>query len=76
MDSYKALAASYDRLTSDVDYRAVVAFYFEIIRREKAAVRTAADLAKLIALLDTGQAQGNFPILCLFHCLCLLTPYP
>ncbi len=45
MDSYKALASSYDRLTNDVDYRSVVDFYFEILRREGVTVRTAADLA-------------------------------
>lgn len=45
MDAYKALAVSYDRLTNDVDYKAVVAFYEEIIRREGVAPRTAVDLA-------------------------------
>ena len=30
MDAYKELAYSYDRLTNDVDYEAVVDFYFEI----------------------------------------------
>ena len=45
MDAYKALAVSYDRLTNDVDYKAVVAFYDEIIRREGVTPRTAADLA-------------------------------
>ena len=45
MDAYKALAASYDRLTNDVDYGAVVAFYDEIISREGLRPRTAVDLA-------------------------------
>ena len=45
MDAYKALAVSYDRLTNDVDYKAVVAFYEEIIRREGVTPRTAGDLA-------------------------------
>lgn len=45
MGAYEALAASYDRLTNDVDYRAVVDFYFEILEREKLRPRTAADLA-------------------------------
>ena len=45
MDAYKALASSYDRLTSDVDYKALVDFYWEILRREKASPRTAVDLA-------------------------------
>ena len=45
MDAYHALAVSYDRLTNDVDYRAVVAFYNEILRREGVKPRTAVDLA-------------------------------
>ena len=45
MDAYKELAASYDRLTNDVDYGAVVAFYFEILEREGLRPRTAVDLA-------------------------------
>lgn len=45
MDAYKALAASYDRLTNDVDYEAVVAFYNQIIQREGVKPRTAVDLA-------------------------------
>ena len=34
MDAYKALAASYDRLTNDVDYKAVVDFYSQILEKE------------------------------------------
>ena len=45
MDAYHALAVSYDRLTSDVDYEATVAFYNEILRREGLRPRTAVDLA-------------------------------
>ena len=45
MDAYQALAASYDRLTNDVDYEAVVAFYKEILTREGVCPRTAVDLA-------------------------------
>ena len=45
MDAYKALAASYDRLTNDVDYEAVVAFYKEILAREGVSPRSAVDLA-------------------------------
>ena len=45
MDSYHALAVSYDRLTNDVDYRATVDFYMEILRREGLTPRTAVDLA-------------------------------
>lgn len=45
MDVYHALAASYDRLTNDVDYAAVVAFYNQILEREGLQPRTAVDLA-------------------------------
>ena len=45
MDAYHALAASYDRLTNDVDYSAVVDFYFDILQQEGVTPRTAADLA-------------------------------
>ena len=43
--AYGALAYSYDRLTNDVDYRGVVDFYWEILKREGLAPRTAVDLA-------------------------------
>ncbi len=45
MDAYKALAVSYDRLTNDVDYKAVVDFYGQILDREGVRPRTAVDLA-------------------------------
>ena len=45
MDAYKNLAVSYDRLTSDVDYGAVVDFYHEILAAEGVIPRTVADLA-------------------------------
>ena len=45
MDAYHALAASYDRLTNDVDYGATVEFYMEILRREGLQPRTCVDLA-------------------------------
>ena len=45
MNAYKALAVSYDRLTNDVDYRAVVDFYQQIIDREGLRPRTVVDLA-------------------------------
>ena len=45
MDAYENLAKSYDRLTNDVDYAAVVDFYFEILRSEGLKPRTAVDLA-------------------------------
>ena len=45
MNAYGTLAASYDRLTNDVDYGAVVDFYFEILKKEMLSPRTAVDLA-------------------------------
>ena len=45
MNAYGALASSYDRLTGDEDYGAVVDFYFQILDREKLQPRTALDLA-------------------------------
>ena len=45
MEAYRDLAVSYDRLTNDVDYAAVVAFYEQILRQEGVKPRTAVDLA-------------------------------
>ena len=45
MNAYHNLAQSYDRLTNDVDYGAVVDFYWEILRGEGLSPRTAVDLA-------------------------------
>lgn len=45
MGAYENLAASYDRLTNDVDYEATVAFYNEILNREGLHPRTCVDLA-------------------------------
>ena len=45
MNAYHDLALSYDRLTNDVDYAAVVDFYWEIINKEGLSPRTAVDLA-------------------------------
>ena len=45
MDAYKNLAASYDRLTNDVDYAATVDFYEQILAREGLKPRTCVDLA-------------------------------
>ena len=45
MNAYHELARSYDRLTKDVDYEAVVEFYKEILAREGVQPRTALDLA-------------------------------
>ena len=45
MEAYRDLAVSYDRLTNDVDYAAVVAFYEQILQQEGVKPRTAVDLA-------------------------------
>lgn len=45
MNAYHMLAASYDRLTEDVAYDAVVDFYWQILQREGLSPRTAVDLA-------------------------------
>ncbi|MBR5529814.1 MAG: class I SAM-dependent methyltransferase [Oscillospiraceae bacterium] len=45
MNAYHALADSYDRLTNDVDYTAVVDFYRQILEKENLQPRTAVDLA-------------------------------
>ena len=45
MGAYENLAASYDRLTNDVDYEATVDFYYEILQQEGLKPRTAIDLA-------------------------------
>ena len=45
MGAYEALAASYDRLTNDVNYGAIVAFYEENLKIEGLKPRTAVDLA-------------------------------
>lgn len=45
MNAYNALAYSYDRLTNDVDYKSVVAFYWQILNNEGLQPRTAVDLA-------------------------------
>ena len=45
MNAYISLAESYDRLTNDVDYAAVVEFYDQILAREGWKPRTAVDLA-------------------------------
>lgn len=52
MNAYGALAESYDRLTYDVDYEAVIAFAHRILEREGVKPRSVADLA-----CGTGSAS-------------------
>ena len=45
MQAYLDLAYSYDRLTNDVDYGAVVDFYMQLLARDGLSPRTVVDLA-------------------------------
>ena len=45
MNAYHALAASYDRLTNDVDYEKIVEFYKKIMEGERVYPKSAVDLA-------------------------------
>ena len=45
MNAYHELAFSYDRLTADVDYEKIIAFYHTILEREGVQPRSAVDLA-------------------------------
>jgi len=63
MDAYHALAASYDRLTNDVDYEATVEFYLEILRREGLKPRTVADLACGTGSVTAILAGMGYPVL-------------
>ena len=45
MDAYRDLAQNYDRLTNDVDYAAVVDFYWQILEKDGVQPRSAVDLA-------------------------------
>ncbi len=63
MQSYKALAASYDRLTNDVDYSATVEFYFDIMKKEGVSPRTAVDLACGTGSVTALLAQRGVPVI-------------
>lgn len=62
MNAYHALAASYDRLTNDVDYEATVEFYMEILRQEGVSPRTAADLACGTGSVTKILAQRGYAV--------------
>ncbi len=62
MDAYKNLAFSYDRLTNDVDYGAVVVFYHEILAAEGVKPRTAADLACGTGSVSLLLAQRGYQV--------------
>ena len=64
MNAYKALASSYDRLTNDVDYEAVVDFYNQILQREGLKPRTAVDLACGTGSVGILLAQQGLQVTC------------
>ncbi len=63
MGAYENLAASYDRLTNDVDYEATVEFYFEILKREGVRPRTAVDLACGTGSVTALLARRGIPVI-------------
>ena len=63
MDAYHALAASYDRLTNDVDYEATVEFYMQILEREGVKPRTVIDLACGTGSVTEILAKRGYPVL-------------
>ena len=63
MDAYHNLAASYDRLTNDVDYEATVEFYMEILKREGYKPRTVVDLACGTGSVTAILAKMGYPVL-------------
>lgn len=64
MDAYHNLAVSYDRLTSDVDYEATVAFYHKILEREGLRPRTAVDLACGTGSVTAILARQGLQVTC------------
>ena len=66
MSAYEALAASYDRLTNDVDYGATVAFYREILMQEGPLIWLAAQGRS--AYCSPGRGCGLPVWTCLRKC--------
>ena len=62
MDAYKNLAVSYDRLTNDVDYSAVVDFYHTILQLQGIKPRTVADLACGTGSVSLLLAQQGYQV--------------
>ena len=63
MGAYEALAASYDRLTNDVDYEATVEFYMQILAREGVTPRTVVDLACGTGSVTAILARKGYDVL-------------
>ena len=63
MNAYKALAASYDSLTLDVDYDGVVEFYEVLLQREGLSPRSIVDLACGTGSLTVRLAQKGYKVM-------------
>ena len=63
MNAYKALAASYDSLTLDVDYDGVVEFYEVLLQREGFSPRSVVDLACGTGSLTVRLAQRGYKVM-------------
>ena len=63
MDAYHNLAASYDRLTNDVDYASTVDFYWQILQKEGLDPRTAVDLACGTGSVSVLLAQKGLQVI-------------
>ncbi len=63
MNAYHNLAASYDRLTNDVDYGATVEFYMQILDREGLRPRSVVDLACGTGSVTAILAGMGYPVL-------------
>lgn len=62
MNAYGALAASYDRLTNDVPYEAMVEFAHRILEREGVMPRSAVDLACGTGSISRLLAQRGYRV--------------
>lgn len=63
MGAYEALAASYDQLTRDVDYKSTVDFYFSVMEREGVSPRNAVDLACGTGSVTALLARRGLPVI-------------